>query len=186
MPRYLALLRGINVGGRNKLAMADLRQLAADLGHADVATYIQSGNLLFTSADVSAARVAAILEREIAARLQVKSVVVVISAAELASVIEDNPFAAEPNPRYVHAVFRNDEITEQAIAAVGEAVQRARAQGSADEAVVVGRTLFLHTPGGLGRSELADQLTRSAARYGGTARNWASVTRLMAMLDAAR
>ena len=49
MPRYLALLRGINVGGRNKVAMADLRDLAAGLGHSDVATYIQSGNLLFTS-----------------------------------------------------------------------------------------------------------------------------------------
>ena len=51
MPRYLALLRGINVGGRNRVAMADLRLIATDLGYTDVATYIQSGNLLFSSDD---------------------------------------------------------------------------------------------------------------------------------------
>jgi uncharacterized protein (DUF1697 family) len=186
MPRYLALLRGVNVGGHNKIAMADLRQLAADIGHGDIATYIQSGNLVFTSSDRDAAGLAATLEREIAARLGVRPAVVVVSAAELAGVIEDNPFPDEPNPKYIHAVFRNDNLSPQAIAAAAQATARARTRGSGDEAVVVGRTLFLHTPGGLGRSELAEQLTRSAAQAGGTARNWATVTRLMAMLDAAR
>jgi uncharacterized protein (DUF1697 family) len=77
-------------------------------------------------------------------------------------------------------------MSPQAIGAVAQAAARARTRGSGDEAVVVGRTLFLHTPGGLGRSELAEQLMRSAAQAGGTARNWATVTRLMEMLDAAR
>ena len=63
------------------------------------------------------------------------------------------------------------------------AQQRARAKGSRDEAVPVGRTLFLWTPDGLGRSELAAQLARSGAQADGTARNWATVTRLAAMLD---
>ena len=66
MARYAALLRGINVGGRNKVAMADLRELASALGHADVATYIQSGNLVFSSAEPDPAALADELEREIA------------------------------------------------------------------------------------------------------------------------
>ena len=184
MPRYLALLRGINVGGHNKVAMSDLRDLAAGLGHAEVATYIQSGNLVFSTAETDQAKLADALEREITARLGVRPAVVVVSAAELAQVIADNPFPAEANPRCLHAVFRRDTMDAAGIAFVVAAVERAREAGSNDDAAVVGRTLFLHTPDGLGRSELAAQLLSSRAQPMGTARNWATVTRLMAMLDA--
>ena len=81
MPRYLALLRGINVGGRNKVAMADLREIATSLGHTGVATYIQSGNLVFTSPEAGTAALADALQQEIASRLAVKPAVVVLSAA---------------------------------------------------------------------------------------------------------
>ena len=180
MPRYVALLRGINVGGRNKVAMADLRQTAADLGYTDVSTYIQSGNLLFAADEDDTSTLAAALQRRITERLGVRPAVVVISAAELARVIAGNPFPDAPNPRLVHAVFRNDDLRESGIAAIAAAVQTARASGSRDEAVVVGRTLFLHTPDGFGRSKLAAQLVGPSAS--GTARNWATVTTLMALL----
>jgi uncharacterized protein (DUF1697 family) len=85
----------------------------------------------------------------------------------------------------VHAVFRNHELNADALAAVAAAVGAARASGSGDEAIVVRRTLYLHTPGGLGRSELAARLAASAAQAGGTARNWATVTKLMELLAAA-
>jgi uncharacterized protein (DUF1697 family) len=183
MPRYLALLRGINVGGRNKVAMAELRELATGLGHSDVATYIQSGNLVFTSDQPDAARLADALETEIADHLGVRPAVVVLSGAELAQVIADNPFPAETNPKCLHAVFRRDEVDKDAVAAVAAALQRAKQAGSRDEAAVVGRTLYLRTPDGLGRSELAAQLARSPVQAAGTARNWATVTRLMSMLE---
>jgi uncharacterized protein (DUF1697 family) len=185
MPRYVALLRGINVGGRNKVAMADLRQVAASLGHTGVATYIQSGNVVFTSPDASVASLADALEQEIARRLAVQPAVVVLSRAGLAQVIADNPFPQETSPRCLHVVFRRQEMTPDAIAAIAAAQQSARAKGSRDEAIVIGRTLFLRTPDGLGRSELAMQLARSSGQTAGTARNWATVTRLMAMLDPA-
>jgi uncharacterized protein (DUF1697 family) len=185
MPAYIALLRGINVGGHNKVAMFDLRAVAQDLGHGRVATYIQSGNLVFTSDRADPAGLADELEQEIAARLGVKAPVVVVSGAELAEVIAANPFPADASPRTVHAVFRRDEMSPEGHAAVAEASQAARAAGSRDEAVVVGRTLYLSTPDGLGRSDLAARLARSAAQSAGTARNWATVTRLAAMLDAA-
>jgi uncharacterized protein (DUF1697 family) len=186
MPRYLALLRGINVGGHNKVAMSDLRDLAAGLGHADVATYIQSGNLLFTTAETDPAKLADALELEIAARLAMRPAVVVISAAELAQVIADNPFPAEANPRCLHAVFRRDAVDAALAAAVADAVRQARRAGQDDDAAIVGRTLYLRTPNGLGRSDLAARLLNSRQQAAGTARNWATVTRLMAMLEAAR
>jgi uncharacterized protein (DUF1697 family) len=183
MPRYVALLRGINVGRRNRVAMADLRQLTEALGHTEVATYIQSGNVLFTSPDTDCGALADALEQAIARSRTVRPAVVVLSRADLAQVIADNPFPDEADPRCLHAVFRRLDLAPEAVAAVEAAQQRARAKGSRDEAVPVGRALFLRTPDGLGRSELAAQLARSGAQADGTARNWATVTRLMAMLD---
>jgi len=183
MPRYLALLRGINVGGRNKVAMADLRDVAAAVGLADATTYIQSGNLLFSCDGADTAALADLLEREIASRLNVRPAVVVLSRGELKQVIADNPYPEETNPKCLHAVFHRDEVGPDHVAALAAAVQRARATGSRDDAAVVGRTLFLRTPDGYGRSELAAQLTRSSAATAGTARNWSTVTKLMDMLD---
>jgi uncharacterized protein (DUF1697 family) len=183
MTRYVALLRGINVGGKNKVAMTDLRQLAAALGHNEIATYIQSGNLVFTSADEDVIALADALEAEIARSLGVRPAVVVLSRADLAQVIADNPFPAESNPKALHAVFHREPITDERIAAVSAAEQKARAKGSRDQVAVVGCTLFMRTPDGLGRSELAAQLARSVTKTAGTARNWATVSRLLEMLE---
>jgi uncharacterized protein (DUF1697 family) len=183
MPRYLALLRGINVGGRNKVTMADLRDIALSLGHTEVSTYIQSGNLLFATADADAPSLADALEAEIAGRLGVRPAVVVLSGPDLAQVITDNPFPDEANPKYLHAIFYPDIIDVGSMAGVAAAVQRARESGSQDDAVVVGRALYLRTPDGFGRSDLAAQITRSGVQSAGTARNWATVTKLMALLS---
>jgi len=75
MPTHVALLRGINVGGRNRVAMADLREVVLGLGHTEVATYIQSGNVVFTSEEADTARIAAALERAIAKYLGVRPTV---------------------------------------------------------------------------------------------------------------
>jgi uncharacterized protein (DUF1697 family) len=184
MPRYVALLRGINLGSRNRVAMADLRRLTEALGHTEVATYIQSGNVLFASPETNRDALADGLEAAIARELAVRSAVVVLSRADLAQVVVDNPFPDEANPRCLHAVFRRAGLGPDAVAAVAEAQRRARAKGSKDEAVSVGRALFMRTPDGIGRSELAAELARSRLQSEGTARNWATVTRLMAMLGA--
>jgi hypothetical protein len=98
MPTHVALLRGINVGGRNRVAMADLREVVLGLGHTEVATYIQSGNVVFTSEEADTARIAAALERAIAEPLGVQPKVIVLTRAELAQVVADNPFPDGPNP----------------------------------------------------------------------------------------
>lgn len=189
MRTHVALLRGINVGGRNRVAMADLREVAASLGHTEVTTYIQSGNVAFAGADPDAdsSALAAALEAAIAGRLGVRPAVVVVSRDELLRVVADNPFPDEPNPKAVHAVFFADAAAPDRVAAVAAAVERARAKGSRDEARVVGRALYLWTPDGLGRSVLAAELNRGAGggpSASGTARNWATVTTLARLLDA--
>ena len=98
--------------------------------------------------------------------------------------IAANPFPDETNPKCLHAIFRRDELDAEGSRAVAAAALKFRAAGGRDDAVARGRVVYLRTPDGLGRSELAAALSRQAAA-GGTARNWATVARLMAMLDAA-
>jgi uncharacterized protein (DUF1697 family) len=187
MPTHIALLRGINVGGRNRVAMADLREVVLGLGHTEVATYIQSGNVVFTSEEADTARIAAALERAIAKHLGVRPTVVVLTRAELAQVVADNPFPDEPNPRWVHAIFRNGPPGPRRARRRGSRPaagpgrgQRRRGAGGRDHPVPA-------HPGGLGRSELAAQLTRlggsRTAETAGTARNWATVNKLLALCD---
>jgi uncharacterized protein (DUF1697 family) len=171
MPTHVALLRGINVGGRGKVAMADLRELVASLGYEDVATYVQSGNVVFSAESVDAAA----LEAAIEDRLGVSSTVVVLSREELERVVADNPWPEEKDGKHLHVVFTADEPDAAAVDAAQE-----KATGG-DEARIVGGTLYLHTPNGLGRSKLAAELSRKGPKDG-TARNWTTVTKLHAML----
>jgi uncharacterized protein (DUF1697 family) len=184
MATHIALLRGINVGGRNKVAMADLRDVVAGLGHTDVSTYIQSGNVVFTSDEAVNETLGTALEAAIAARLGVKPSVIVLSRGELARVVRDNPYAGEPNPKMVHAVFFRGPVPPGTANAIEAGQQRAAERGSGrDSAQVVGTTLYVHTPDGFGRSELALYLLgRSASPCAaGTARNWSTVTKLLAL-----
>lgn len=185
VPTHIALLRGINVGGRNRVAMADLRETVTSLGHRDVATYIQSGNVAFTADGTDTAKLAAALEQAIERRLGVAARAVVLSHAELTEVARANPYADEPNPKAVHAVFLAAEPDRRLAEAVTAAVEQAAGKGTRDTARILGRTLYLHTPDGYGRSELAATIMRVTGRPqgpSGTARNWATVTKLLAML----
>jgi uncharacterized protein (DUF1697 family) len=181
VPTHVALLRGINLGGRNRVAMPALRETVASLGHRDVATYIQSGNVVFTPAKRGRSdKLAAALEQGIEQQLGVAARVVVLSRAEVAKVVDANPYADEPNLKAVHAIFLTENPDAKLKRAVAAANEQAAANGTRDEARVLGRALFLHTPDGYGRSKLAATIMRSPT---GTARNWATVTKLLSMLD---
>lgn len=187
MATHVALLRGINLGGRNKVAMADLREVVAQLGHADVSTYIQSGNVVFsaTPGDADASALAAAMTEAVSARLGVTAPVVVLSRGELAEIIAANPFPhqAEADPKRVHAVVLSGAPGSEATGKIDAALARSAATGSRDELAIVGRTLYLHTPDGFGNSELAAAVLRivTSPRAGvtGTARNWATMNRLV-------
>jgi uncharacterized protein (DUF1697 family) len=172
MPSHVALLRGINVGGRGRVAMADLREVVASLGYEDVATYVQSGNVVFTAEAPDAAA----LEAAIAKRLDVSPAVVVLSREELEQVVARNPWPDERDGKHLHVIFTAGEPDADVVAAAQE-----KAAGG-DEARIVDGTLYMHTPNGLGRSKLAAELSRRGPKDG-TARNWTTVTKLLAMLS---
>ncbi len=184
MATHVALLRGINLGGKNKVAMADLRAVVAGLGHADVSTYIQSGNVLFTAdpggdCDVLASAMTA----AIAARLGVAAPVVVVSREELARVHAANPFSGEPDPKRVHAVLLSAPPGDELARRLDAALAQSAAKGARDVFSVIDRTLYLHTPEGYGTSDLSAAVLRivSSPKAGvtGTARNWATMTKLL-------
>lgn len=183
MPTHVALLRGINLGPHNRVAMPALRALVAALGHTDVATYIASGNVVFT-ANGPTATLAADLEKAIAAECDVGCRVVVLTCAELARAVADNPYPDEPDPKRIHAIFLTGASPPEARGRLDQVRDRLGEKVGRDEAEIVGRTLYLHTPDGFGRSELAKVLSRPGGPAEGTARNWATVTKLLALCEA--
>src|SRR5262249_47974791 len=185
MPSHVALLRGINVGGRNKVPMADLREVVASLGHTGVSTYIQSGNVLFSTEDTDNAKLAAALEAAIEDRFGIWSSVVVLSRDELAQVLAANPYPDEPNPRMVQVVSRSARPPADRPGRPAAAGGAAAARGGGDPVRGAGRALFLHTPDGYGTSELARAVLKiisppaKGKKHGlaATARNWATSTK---------
>jgi uncharacterized protein (DUF1697 family) len=187
------LLRGINNLGSKRVAMAELQELVTSLGHTNVMTYIQSGNVLFTprltdtrtAGRPDSAALAAELERAIADGTGVRARAVVLSREELARCVRDNPYPGQTDPKLLHAVFLPEAPGPGLAAWVADAEQQVRAKGSRDEARVLGRTVYLHTPDGYPRSELRRVLARvggpTSAPVAGTARNWATVSRLVAL-----
>jgi uncharacterized protein (DUF1697 family) len=195
VPTHVALLRGVNNLGGNRVAMPELREVVASLGHADVMTYIQSGNVLFTprkaagsgAGRIEAVGLAAELEQAIAGSIGVQARAVVLSREELAGCVDDNPYPDETNPKLLHAIFLPDTPGPGLVTWVTDAVRQVRANGSRDEAKLLGRTVYLHTPDGYPPSELRRVLARAggptSAAVAGTARNWATVSRLATLCE---
>jgi uncharacterized protein (DUF1697 family) len=176
MTVMVALLRGINVGGRTTLPMAELRGVADALGYDDVATYIQSGNLVLRTSD-SASKV----ERDLAAAMVelggVRPAVMVRTRAQLKKVADGNPFLRRgEDAAACHVVF----CAKAPKAQLGRVDLPAYAP---EEAVAVGKELYLFLPGGMGRSKLAGDLAKDKAAVG-TARSWRTVRKLLEMTEA--
>jgi len=178
MGRMVALLRAVNVGGR-KLPMAELRALCAGLGWEDVATYIQSGNVVFTAGDKPGA-LEKTLEGAVARRFGFDSPVIIRTAAQWAEYPPANPFseAARDEPNRLMLLLSKSppaggaEEVIQARAAAGERVKRA------------GDALWFHYPEGAGTSKLTPSLIDRAVGSPATARNYRTVVTLLDMLRA--
>jgi uncharacterized protein (DUF1697 family) len=170
---YIALLRGVNVAGHGKIKMDDLRQAFRALGYRDVTTYIQSGNVLFTS-DAPVAGVD--LEDAIAAEFGMNVTVVLRTSAQLKNVVKRNPFTDVDSSK-VHVGF----MPRRPSAKVGRQLDLQRF--SPDDVVVAGSELYFHLPNGIGRSKLPDYLGRQL-EVPITIRNWNTLTKLVELIAA--
>ncbi|MEH0818566.1 MULTISPECIES: DUF1697 domain-containing protein [unclassified Micromonospora] len=173
MIRYAGLLRGVNVG-TTRLAMADLRRLVADLGHSDVQTYLQSGNVVFGSTATDADRLAGGIQQALADELGLAVPVLVRSGAELTAVVDASPYAG-----------RQDDPTKLLVAFLATAPTKAKVAALSvpgDENVeftVAGREVHLHYPdGGYGRSRFTNAYLEKQLGVVATTRNWKSVRAL--------
>jgi uncharacterized protein (DUF1697 family) len=169
---YVALLRGINVGGKNKLPMVTLAKIFADEKCDDIATFIQSGNVIFEAPAKAAATIAARVQRRIEKELGLDVPVVVRAAAELAGVPKRNPFARAGTDE-LHVMFLADVPSP----AQARALDPARSPG--DEFALVGRDLYLRLPNGAGRSKLTNAYFDRALGTISTSRNWRTVHKLI-------
>lgn len=172
----VALLRGVNVGGRNRLRMKDMRTLLEQVGATDARTYLQSGNAVFSAPDDDEAAFADRLSAAIEAAHGFRPLVLVLDGSELARAVERNPFPeADAAPKAVHLFFPVRPASSPDLQAL-EAVRR-----DGEAFALLQGVLYLHAPEGIGRSKLAERIDRALGAET-TARNWRTVTRLLAML----
>lgn len=173
MTRFVALLRGINVGGKNKVSMSDLRATCAAIGLDDVQTYIQSGNVAFSSSQRSTAKLETSIEQAILDDTGLDVTVVVRSARALAQVVEHNPYASADLPAtQLVVVFLKSQPTTKTLDL---------SDYGPETAVVRGTDVFVHYPNGQGRSKVTNAVLERLLGTPATARNWNTVGKLLAL-----
>ncbi len=173
---HVALLRGINVGGKNKLPMVRLAALFAGAGCAEVRTYIQSGNVVFSASEALARRVPDLLSRAIADELGLEVPVLTRTGAELRDVVRQNPFLrAGADLQSLHVGFLAAPPPASRVALLDPK------RSPPDEFIVKGREIYLRLPNGAGKSKLTNQYFDSRLGTISTVRNWRTVLQLLEM-----
>jgi uncharacterized protein (DUF1697 family) len=166
--RYVGLLRGVNVGGKNKLPMAELRALFESLDHTNVSTFIQSGNIVFTTAKPIAAKD---LERAIAKQFGIAPSVMLRTPQELRKIVKSNPFSGV-DPSTLHVGFMEQKPSAAAVK------QLDSERFLPDELAIRGREIYFHLPNGMGRTKLPPYVDRQL-KIPTTVRNWNTVNKLI-------
>ena len=173
MPRYVALLRSVNVAGHGRIAMSDLRSSFEALGHSDVTTYIQTGNVLFSTGSKSAANMTAAIEQQLAQDFGDSPAVILRTVPELLRVGSASPYAkAGADPSRHHVTFLATAPTRAALHAL------ALPPSGRDELAVDGREVYVHTPDGYAETKYTGTFLERRLGVVSTTRNWNTVTKL--------
>lgn len=177
MPTFVALLRGINLGPRNKIAMADLRDLLRSLGHEEVRTLILSGNAVFTSRRRGAPALEREMEGAIRERFGFDIRVLIRTADELAAVVAANPFPAPTGDGRIYALFLERDLDPERIAAIDPATVEP------DRFALGDRVIYVSLTGSLLESKAFAVLTDKRLGVAMTNRNWNTVVKLHALAE---
>ena len=177
MATFVAMLRSVNVAGRNRLPMADLRALMSSLGFEDAATYLQSGNVVFSGTGTPKA-VGRAIEEQITAALGLEVPVVVRSRRQLQKTVEHEGFSRpDVDPKTRHVTFLAQLPEPKAV----DGLVALEGQFGTDRFEVVGCDVFLHCPGGYGETKLNNAYLERRLGVVATTRNWRTVLALADM-----
>jgi uncharacterized protein (DUF1697 family) len=171
--RFLALLRGINVGGKNIIAKDDLRTCFEDIGCTSVRTYIQSGNVIFGGTAAAVRKAPDLVAAGIQQRWGYDVPVIIRTAAELTAAIKRSPFVAQADPAHLSIAF----LAAKPSAAKIATLDPDRSPG--DRFEVLGREIHLYAPNGVARSRLTNRYFDTKLSTDSTARNWKTVHKLI-------
>ncbi len=175
MHTYIALLRGINVGGHHKLPMRDLRQLLTSLGLHNANTYIQSGNVVFQSERTETIALAEEISAAIGRSHGFTPQIFILDVATLQEAMAANPFPeGEAEPKTLHLFFLDGVPLNPDL----DALEAVRAEN--ERFALVDQLVYLHAPDGIGRSKLAERVGRGWG-VAVTARNWRTVSKVLAL-----
>ena len=180
MTSYLVLLRGINVGGKSMVAMAELRAMFAEMGFADAKTLLQSGNVVFTAKGKAPAALEQPFEAEAEQRFRRRIDFFVRSAKDWQQIIADNPFSAEAkrDPGHLVVMCLKDAPAAAAVKALVAAIKGRETFRIAE------RNAYIVYPDGIGRSTLTNALIEKTLETRGTGRNWNTVLKLAELVEA--
>lgn len=172
--KYVAFLRGINVGGKNKIKMETLREVCSALGYENVKTYINSGNIIFETAKTSDKILAAKIEAEIEKEFGLKIKTIVRSIDEIKELVENNPFAGEfENDKDVHVFFLDEEMP-------AEKSELLLSNNTENEKYFVrNREIFCHLRVGVLDSLMGKDYIAKKLKISSTARNWRTVNKIL-------
>ncbi len=175
--RHVALLRGINVGGKNMLPMKQLTAMFVNAGCGDVMTYIQSGNVVFSAADKVVTELREVITKQIQLRFGLRVPVVLRTAAEIDAVIQGNPFIkAGVGEEILHVCFLADQPGKDLISGLDAG------RSAPDAFTVVGREIYMQLVNGMSRTKLTNAYFDSKLKTVSTMRNWRTVLQLAEMM----
>ncbi len=176
MTAFVALLRGINVGGKNILPMQAFRELLTKLGCNEVATYIQSGNAVFRHSGNSA-ELPDLISTAIESKFGFRPSVLVLTLDEFDAVARQNPFATEASEtKFLHVWFMREPATSANTARMGEF------ESGGEKFLLTNSAVYLYAPNGVGRSKLAGGMEKCLG-VSATARNWRTVSKIREMSE---
>ena len=179
MTAFVSLFRGINVGGHQGIRMGELKALYESLGFKDVATYIQSGNVVFTSDDADVARLQGQIEDGFEKKFGFHVEVFVRTSAELRDIIDKNPFQGQQSKesKWVVVMFlaaHPDDTAQEDLL---------KTYAGPEEIFIIGKEMYIYYPNGIGRSKLSHGFIEKKLKTFGTARNWNTILQLQKMMQ---
>lgn len=175
---YVALLRGVNVGGKNRLPMKDLASIFEEAGCSDVRTYIQSGNVFFEARPTTAERLPALVSDLIVERFGFRAPVILRTARELEQILRENPLASpSTEAETLHVMFLAEAPSASAVSGLDPK------RSPPDTFAVVGREIYLCCPNGLARTKLTNQYFDTRLATVSTTRNWRPVSKLAELAE---